>query len=75
VSYHYDQQWCSRRDCPCGIPGNPCSNWEGFDKRHKGVYQGRYVKGDKETWPFRYCLHCGWEKQDHKPLIHKGGKP
>ena len=22
-----------------------------------------------------YCIRCGWEARDHKPLIHKGGKP
>ena len=70
MSYHYGKTWCSNPACVCGIPGRPCSRWEGFDKRH-----GRYDPDDKETWPFRYCLYCGWERSDHKPLIHKGGKP
>lgn len=70
MSYHYGLQWCSTPGCPCGVPGKPCFSWEGYDKRH-----GRFNVKDKETWPFRYCLACGWEKSDHKPLIHKGRKP
>lgn len=70
MTYHYGLQWCSIPGCPCGKPGKPCSQWEGYSKLY-----GRYNVKDRETWPFRWCPCCGWEKKDHKPLIHKGGKP
>jgi len=70
MTYHYGMQWCTIPDCPCGMPGKPCTRWEGYAKGH-----GRYDPTDKETWPFRWCLSCGWEKSDHRQLIHNGRKP
>ena len=63
--------WCSRRECPCWTASKrACSEWMGYDKGN-----GPYRRKDSESWPVRYCPCCGWEKKDHKPLIHKGGKP
>ena len=71
MSYHYGLQWCSIPGCSCGIPRGVCgSHFEGYDKKY-----GRFDRNDMETWPFRYCPCCGYEREDHKPLIHKGRKP
>lgn len=70
MTYHYGLQWCSIPGCPCGIPGKVCPEWMGYDKMH-----GRYDRKDPETWPFRWCPCCGWEKKDHVSLIHNGKKP
>lgn len=74
---HNQRSWCSRRECPCWT--NPvaraCSEWMGYATSWRGAYQGRYVKNDMETWPFKFCPCCGFEKKDHKPLIHNGRKP
>jgi len=70
VSYHYGLQWCTIPGCPCGIPGRPCAQWEGYEKKH-----GRFDRKDIETWMFRYCGCCGFERQDHKSVIHNGRKP
>jgi hypothetical protein len=68
--------WCSRRECPCWRQSkSACSQWEGYSASWRGTYQGHYVKSDMETWPFKFCPCCGLEKKDHRPLIHKGGKP
>jgi hypothetical protein len=67
MTYHYGQSWCSNRNCPCAVPWKPCSRWMGW--------RGTYNRKDKDSWPARWCPRCGWEKSDHKPLIHKGGKP
>ncbi|HSU47466.1 MAG TPA: hypothetical protein VLJ40_11175 [Arthrobacter sp.] len=75
MTYHYGLQWCSIPDCSCGKPGRVCAEWMGYQKVWDGVYQGPYNSKDKESWPLRWCPCCGWEKKDHKPLIHKGGKP
>jgi hypothetical protein len=70
VSYHYGITWCSNPACSCGRPGKPCHEWMGYYPRW-----GRYDPKDKDTMPFRWCPRCGWERSDHKPLIHKGRKP
>ena len=48
----------------------------GYDKRphHKLGIRAVYDKNDPETWGFRYCACCGFERADHKSLIHKGRK-
>ena len=71
VTYHYGLQWCSRPGCPCGRAGKPCSSWEGWPKRFRRYYNQK----DKDTWPNRWGPCCGWEKSDHRSLIHKGGRP
>jgi len=71
--------WCSHRECPCWTHkvSRACSEFMGYDKRlcRKQGDRAVYDKNDMETWGFRYCDRCGWERADHKPLIHKGGKP
>lgn len=65
---HNQCGWCSNRECPCWTKPNtkPCHEWFG--------YPGTYRKDDKETWPAKFCLFCGFERKDHKSLIHNGGK-
>ncbi len=75
MSFHYGLQWCSRPECACGKPGRPCHEWMGYLKKWRGIYQGKFDRKDCETWPFRYCPCCGFEKSDHKSLIHNGKKP
>ena len=62
--------WCSNKQCPCARPKGVCFNFEGFDKKY-----GKFDQDDKETWPFRYCICCGYERKDHKTVIHNGRKP
>ena len=73
---HNPRGWCSNRECPCWRPSKrACSEWMGYAKTWRGVYQGPYKKNDIESWPFKYCPRCGWEKKDHKAVIHNGKKP
>ena len=67
--------WCSNKQCPCARPGRPCHNFEGFEKWRGRKYQGKFDRKESETWPFRYCIACSWERKDHKPMIHNGRKP
>lgn len=64
--------WCSRQTCPCWTVKvkRACPEWMGYSKGN-----GPYRANDIETWPVRYCPLCGWERADHRPLIHNGRKP
>ena len=72
MTYHYGLSWCSNPKCLCAVPGKPCHRFMGMDNKQWRRY---YNQADKDTWPARWCPRCGWERSDHKPLIHKGGKP
>ena len=67
---------CGNRDCVCfAVPNPPCESWLGLDKNEGRKHGERYIREDIDTWPYRFCIICGWERKDHKQLIHNGRKP
>lgn len=55
---HKPTPWCSSPKCPCAVPGVVCGEWKGFNDI-------TWDPDDSETDPARWCIQCGYEREDH----------